>query len=193
MRAKCNHMNLAFSDNAVKCSKNPDFCVYEEQVCDGIANCPDAEDENIAECRHGFHTLATVECAKADIFNVNITTRAVPCNGVMECQDGSDEQNCSLPDEYLIYVLIVISILITIFSVIYWRQTIKGFEPINQNQTLTKEDYDTLHGTIALQTRVQQMQSYPNADIINADLIQMELNHHNRILSETVLCIKVST
>ena len=193
-RAICKHLNDTIDEKSRQCSKNPDLCVFEGRICDGIANCPDAEDESIEECGNGFHPLATLVCDKADILNVNITTKAVPCNGIVECKDGSDELNCSssLSDEYMTYAFIAISVLITIFSFIYWKHTVRQFKPINQDQTLTKEDFELLHGTMTLQTRVLQMQSYPDAETVNTSIISLELKHHNKSFSETALCIKVS-
>ena len=49
-----------------------------------------------------------MKCSKINIYNLNITIKAVPCDGKTECQDGRDESFCSLED----YIEIVITLVI---------------------------------------------------------------------------------
>ena len=44
--------------------------------------------------RGKFSDLASKTCVKRNTYNATITVKAVPCNGIEECEDGSDEDNC---------------------------------------------------------------------------------------------------
>ena len=46
-------------------------------MTDGIANCPNGEDQSLSECSATYSSLATVECSKINIYNLNITIKAV--------------------------------------------------------------------------------------------------------------------
>ena len=67
---------------------------YLEKLCDGVVHCSSAEDEdyNICKNKKVFPDSATIECVE-NRPGYDITILAVPCNGVCECRDCSDE-NC---------------------------------------------------------------------------------------------------
>ena len=181
-------------DNAripVQCGNTSKFCTYDFEVCDGIANCPGAEDEAFEKCRDKFSPLASLECLKKDIHNVEMKIRAVPCDGIVECHDESDEKNCSLPDDVLMYTLFGIAFISCVFSIAFWKQAAKNLKPIEPNLIITQDDFDNFHGTNTMKIKLQQMQSYQNSKEINASFVQMEIQHHSGVCSETVACIKV--
>ena len=77
----------------------------QEEFCDGVIHCPEAEDEDFEKCkqRNAFKESATVECESRWMDNVTIL--ATPCNSVEECKDGKDEKDCEVPPEILGLVL----------------------------------------------------------------------------------------
>lgn len=73
------------------------LCIPEEMFCDGIPQCPDLSDEIFELCIDYFPTTATEICPAKDIFNnKTIKIKAVKCNGVFECKDQLDEENCKV-------------------------------------------------------------------------------------------------
>ena len=178
-------------DDPIKCNDNSKFCYESRRKCDGIANCPNGEDEDFEMCNDFFSDLATVRCKKKNIYHLNISILATPCDGNEECQDGIDEAHCSMPDYYLIITLIGISIFCLELAVVSWTKTIRSLCPIDKRLTMTQEDFDSLHGTNELKSVMQQIQSYENASKINKDFVMMEINAHNGLRNETTLCIKV--
>ena len=77
----------------------------QEEFCDGVIHCPEAEDEDFEKCiqRNAFKESATVECESRWMDNVTIL--ATPCNSVEECKDDIDEEDCEVPPEILGLVL----------------------------------------------------------------------------------------
>ena len=120
------------------CDTEGRFCSYEYQVCDGVANCFNAEDEELETCmdKNIFSELATIECLKADIKNLNITIKAVKCDGKVECQDGIDEDQCSLPDIILIIILANLVLFNLILAALIWKLITKNLECLTQNNYL---------------------------------------------------------
>ena len=140
-------LNCDNYDNPFQCNENsPPLCIRDFQKCDGIANCPNGEDESLSNCSATYPSLATVECSKINIYNLNITIKAVPCDGKTECQDGSDESFCSLEDYIEIVITLVIIVIIMAATFVMIRAIRKNLQPIDQNQTLTEEEFGTLHG-----------------------------------------------
>ena len=183
-----------FPDNNFKCHKSSStFCIHTNQKCDGIANCPNGEDEFLAECNSTYSSLSTVECEKKNIFNVNITIKAVPCDGNPECQDGRDEYFCSLEDYIEIIILLAIIVIIMAVTIVMIRAIRKNCQPIDRNQTLTKEEFLSLHGTEELKIIMQQIQSCDSAKKINQQFASWEIDQHDGSTNETVLCIKVKS
>ena len=77
----------------------------QEEFCDGVIHCPEAEDEEFERCkqRNVFPESATFTCESKWMDNVTIL--ATPCNSVEECKDGKDEKDCEVPPEILGLVL----------------------------------------------------------------------------------------
>ncbi|KYM77742.1 Vitellogenin receptor, partial [Atta colombica] len=77
--------------NEFKCSEH-NVCISKKNVCDGIAHCPNGEDETIdcyekKICKKDHFTCTNGEC-------IDIKDR---CNGYYDCIDHSDEKNCKRP------------------------------------------------------------------------------------------------
>ena len=134
-----------------------------------------------------------MECEKKNIFNVNITIKAVPCDGNPECQDGRDEYFCSLEDYIEIIILLAIIVIIMAVTIVMIRAIRKNCQPIDRNQTLTIEEFLSLHGTEELKTKMQQIQSCESAKKINQQFAKWEIDQHDGNTNETVLCIKVKS
>ena len=111
----------------------------------------------------------------------------------MECQDGRDESFCSLEDYIEIIILIAIVVIIMAATFVMIRAIRKNRQPINQNQTLTKEEFLNLHGTGDLKTKMQQIQSCESSNNTNQQFALWEIDQHGGNTNETVLCIKVKS
>ena len=178
--------------NPTPCASNPSFCAYGYTVCDGVANCPNGDDEDLETCleRGEFSTLATFECDKKNVYNITIRTMAVPCDGNYECAYDGDEKDCSLPDSILIKTLGTIIIIFGILGYIWWKAAILALTKKKQIPTLP--DLAMLHGTEALKETMFQAQSLESFERINSAFVDVEMKIHNGVLSEIVCCIKVS-
>ncbi|NP_001291525.1 vitellogenin receptor precursor [Solenopsis invicta] len=79
------------SKNEYKCSEH-NICIQRNQLCDGIENCPNGEDET-SECRiKGRCKENQFMCKNGDC--IRLKDR---CNSRYDCTDQSDEQNCEKP------------------------------------------------------------------------------------------------
>ena len=117
----------------------------------------------------------------------------MPCDGKMECQDGRDESFCSLEDYIEIIILIAIVVIIMAATFVMIRAIRKNRQPINQNQTLTKEEFLNLHGTEELKTKMHQIQSCESSNNTNQQFTKWEIDQHDGNTNETILCIKVKS
>uniref|UniRef100_A0AC35UFY8 BAR domain-containing protein n=1 Tax=Rhabditophanes sp. KR3021 TaxID=114890 RepID=A0AC35UFY8_9BILA len=61
-------------------------CISNEKICDGVRDCPGAEDET--NCKANETKYLLCENQKESV------ARSKWCNGVAECSDGSDEKYC---------------------------------------------------------------------------------------------------
>ena len=174
------------------CGNETNFCTYGYLVCDGEANCPNGEDEDLETCieKGTFSELATVACPKKNIYNGTIWIKAVPCDGNYECKNDQDEQNCSMPDFVPIVILGIIIIVLEFWAFILWKYTTESL--IRKNQMITLDDLESLHGTDILKNKMFEIQSFEDANNINSRLIEVEMKIHDGVKSEDICCIKVS-
>ena len=117
----------------------------------------------------------------------------MPCDGKTECQDGRDESYCSLEDYIEIVITLVIVVIIMAATIVMKRSIRKNCQPIDRNQTLTEEEFGTLHGSEELKTKMHQIQSCESAKKINQQFAKWEIDQHHGNTNETVLCIKVKS
>ena len=165
-----------------------------DQVCDGVANCPHAEDEDFQICHNKstFSPMATIKCLKKDIYNVDVTILATKCDGITECKDGVDEIFCSISGEYFLFTTLFAISIIILVGFTLWHITVNG-ELIDEHMSITKENFNKLHGTDELKVRMFQCQSSKKLDEINRSYFKFEMEKHEWNVNETFCCIKVYT
>ena len=73
---------------------------------------------------------------------------------------------------------------------ILWKYTTESLIPKN-DQMITLEDFEFLHGTDSLKTKMFEIQSFENAIDINSRFVEVEMKIHDGVKSEVVCCIKV--
>ena len=171
-----------------------DFCAGKTDQCNGIPQCPHAEDEDFEMCsKQGvFSPLATIECLRPNTYNVNISIYAVKCDGIVECALGEDEEDCQPPNSaYYIFATTLFLILFIVALVIL--VTIKQLNPITEEQKLLKGDIEKLHQTQALKTALWQTQNCAHQSTILEQLtdMEMQMSEHNGSISEVICCMKV--
>ena len=186
LRGKCK-----YGSHPVQCTKDSNFCTDSAEVCDGIANCPNGEDELIEICETYYPPLATRDCLKKDVYNINITIKAFKCDGNYECEFGEDEAHCSLPDYYLIIAIPLVAIFNSVIAFIIWKSTIKNLQPINFKQEVSEEELDEMHDKDFKNTIMNKVQSSEERKQLNNKFFQMELKEHSGLYGETICCIKV--
>ena len=74
------------------------------------------EDEQFNICNSTYPEEATIQCVENRLEGINLTIKAIPCNGIKECRDGEDEDNC---EEKQIYFQIIIASLMVITQTVY--------------------------------------------------------------------------
>ena len=115
-------------------------CYLHSQACDQIANCPNGEDEDLAQCEDKFPALATMTCQKKDSYNLNIFIKAVPCDGIAECHGDIDESSMQhedcltevyIPGSDFILTIVLMTFIVfsTILVFVMWKAAIKNLVP----------------------------------------------------------------
>ena len=91
------------------------FNIKEEEICDGVINCPEAEDEEFTRCDQlkALPASATVECESQWMDNVTIP--AIKCNSQKECKSGEDEEDCVVP-KWVLGVVFGLCLLLAMLS-----------------------------------------------------------------------------
>ena len=181
-------------DPIFHCDKLKTQCINEWQVCDGIANCPFAEDETYELCENRFSVLATIKCHKKDIFNLVITILAIKCDGIEECKDGIDEMNCSMDDSVLPAAITIATLFAFVIGCWLWKKTIKDLNKIEWDSlNLTEEYFERYHGTEDMKIQMLHCQASPEKENINKTYFAFEIKHHEGSVNGTICCIKVRT
>ena len=137
-------LNIEGNETESSCTATEFFCPKSKQCipihwrCDGSFQCKQGDDEDFDLCKNDFpNNVATIECEESDRPK-DFTTiiKAIPCNGIVECKDGRDE-NCDWPGWIIWVVLVIISTIM--FCIWYYTHSlaIKECENLTfeQNQT----------------------------------------------------------
>ena len=168
------------------------FCAYGHQVCDTIANCPDGSDEDFEMCQDYFSETATIVCQKKDTFHVNVTIKAVACDGITECADGIDERGCSavLSDEHIYLTFGLVFFIIVVITLILWFDT-KGSLKLKQpGEMMTEREFHDWHGSFRIQEKVSRWQGLSTQKAFNQAFYRLELMQHQFAVNATVCCLK---
>ena len=176
------------------CKNGSDYCIWDTDFCNGIANCPDGGDEDLEFCneRATFSSLATIDCKKKGVYNLDIVIKAVKCDNKVECENNEDENDCSLPDSLLLEIVAIVVVFTSISALIMWKLTKSQYKPCEKYEELSEDDFEKLHGTDALRPKMQRIQHSADHKTYLKRYILMEMNLHLGIESETICCIKVS-
>ena len=181
-----------YHETPFRCGESQ-FCTFRQEVCDGVANCPMGEDEGLKQCTDlgKFSDLASKTCVKRNTYNATITIKAVPCNGIKECEDGSDEDNCSAPN-WILPVLFALSIsILTILSFFVWKSMIHNLSRLPKAAVLP--DFESLHGKDDMKSVMFQAQRQENFEDFNNEFLKTEMKIHDNVLEEVICCIKVGS
>ena len=176
------------------CNDKLNWCTYDFNVCDGVANCPNGEDEAYELCidKGRFSPLATVECTANHIFNVNITIKAVRCDNVVECKSGEDESFCSIPEYPSVVALIVIFMTNSVLIFFLWKYVSSQLEVSDPPSFISQDQLRSLHQTSILNTLMHDAQKSERSKLINTSYIKREIRCHDGQSNEILCCVKNS-
>ena len=92
--------------------------IIPEKTCDGIFHCLYGEDEQFELCQDTFPKEATIQCIENRLpGTIDVSIMAIPCDGILECRDGRDE-NCE-EDKMILVVAVAMLFLTTICIYLY--------------------------------------------------------------------------
>ena len=186
MKGKC-----SYSQDPRNCSNAYEFCYDDFQLCDGIANCPNAEDEDLELCAsRRFSPLDVVHCEKKNS-NISFQIKATQCDGTVECKYGEDEAFCSLPSWISVAALAITFLMSSILYFWVQRSTLKDLKPTDTILKFSEEKFLGLHKTEALKILMHQIQGCSNSKELNRMYMALEIQHHNGSTCKTISCVKV--
>ena len=133
-----------------------------DKTCDGIFHCLYGEDEHFELCKDTFPNEATIECVENRLpGTIDITIMAIPCNGILECRDGRDE-NCE-EDKMILVIAVAILFLTTICIYLYlvfvklpfWKDSVlQDFEDVGTDFKTQSPDWSELKGNTLAKLKV---------------------------------------
>jgi len=119
---KDDHCNCGL-DNMWRC-ENGESCIRKELVCDGFEQCSDHSDEKDCDSQcywrypamlDPFRKSCKVGVSKHHTIGLSLClSNTVFCDTIVDCEDGSDEENCS----FYVYFSVEYSFLLAIL--VYW-------------------------------------------------------------------------
>ena len=162
-----------------------DICLEKTEVCDGVAHCPDAEDEDLNKCSHTFAASANFICNKTDTStDFKFLIRATPCDGVSECRNNEDEADC---DDQILFVFLNLGLVGLAFFLVSLVLVISIWIRFKD----TSIDGEFSEGTMELSI-VVAMQASEARISFNTDFFQSVLQQHSMDLPHTLIYLKVS-
>lgn len=191
---------FASGGNYIPCQRVEDgenqdgICIYPEEVCDGIPQCPNATDEALDTCRKYFSSAAQVECQRPNVQLENgmtVPTLAIRCNGIVECADGQDELNCKLSTIILYTVLLpgLLIICVTSYCVLS-KIPIQSIDELHQSVENISFDCDEIN----LRYKMMKVQTSLNRQDLNQAYFQFVLEKHggkySKALNEIKVCLQ---
>ena len=175
------------------CSISNSICIHPDLECDGHPQCPDGEDEVLTRCHEKYienqiiEPYASYRCAS--LFYQNMEIFAVPCNGIIECFDHSDEIGCK--DSRTANIVLIISSILVLILIVAGHlgrvSTYKRTEIFDANTTKelleklerTPEDDDTLQEIHLHLYHTQHTQSVKvNKEVLTQVYESLEANHN---------------
>ena len=138
-------------------------------VCDGILESLNGtshggSDEDLEMCsKYKYPPSATTVCEKPGIYNnLTIKIRAVPCNGVVECKNEEDENNCNLNYNKEVFSSLAIGFVVAFggSGLYVWSLDLNIFDAQEQSQQEKQSDNDSDNeeNIIKNQVLVQQIE-----------------------------------
>lgn len=86
-------------ENQIACADDS-ICYAVEEACDGFFDCPDKSDE--IDCEGIYNLKKTdkiISCSETEIFTCEDNSQRICadkiCDRIQDCDDSSDEANCS--------------------------------------------------------------------------------------------------
>ena len=158
------------------------------------AHCPNAEDEDFDRCNHTFPSTATLKCLKKDVYNVNITILAIPCNGITECNGGEDEYYCVISEINTLIAVIIGLLMMILMAYFQWRKDKVESNASENSIELNETLFERKHATEALAAEIAFF--HENAEDENerrdtsGKLLQFEIDFHQST-AQAICCLKV--
>ena len=127
------------------------------------------EDEEFELCKDTFPKEATIECVENRLpGTIDVTIMAIPCDGIIECRDGTDE-NCE-EDKWILIIVTTVLFLTTICIYLYlvivklpfWKNSVfLDFKDGNVHSDLRPFDCSDMKGNKLAKFKVIITNIYP--------------------------------